>query len=130
LGGGTAGGTGPEARGTRALAWEPGYIRCHTSAPVSKGQPWHYGVWPGQAWIVQPGVPKYRQLADLIRGRILDGTYLPGEQLPPETALMQETGYSRDTVRAAVKTLRESGWVTVTHGLGTFVNPPEMRSES
>jgi DNA-binding GntR family transcriptional regulator len=23
--------------------------------------------------------------------------------------------------------LRESGWVTVTHGLGTFINPPEDR---
>jgi DNA-binding GntR family transcriptional regulator len=40
---------------------------------------------------------------------------------------MGESGYSRDTVRAAVKVLRETGWVTVTHGLGTFVNPPELR---
>jgi DNA-binding GntR family transcriptional regulator len=76
---------------------------------------------------VQPGVPKYQQLAELIRSRILDGAYLAGEQLPPEITLMGETGYSRDTVRAAIKLLRESGWVTVTHGLGTFVNPPEMR---
>jgi DNA-binding GntR family transcriptional regulator len=78
---------------------------------------------------VQPGVPKYQQLAELIRSRILDGTYLIGEQLPPEVALMEETGYSRDTVRSAVKILRESGWVTVTHGLGTFVNPPEFRNQ-
>jgi DNA-binding GntR family transcriptional regulator len=78
---------------------------------------------------VQPGVPKYQQLADLIRQRILDGTYLTGEQLPPEVALMQETSYSRDTVRAAIKMLRDAGWVTVTHGLGTFVNPPEMRKD-
>jgi GntR family transcriptional regulator len=77
---------------------------------------------------VQPGVPKYQQLAELIRSRILDGTYLAGEQLPPELALMQETGYSRDTVRAAIKILREAGWVTVTQGLGTFVNPPELRN--
>jgi DNA-binding GntR family transcriptional regulator len=76
---------------------------------------------------MQPGVPKYQQLAELIRSRILDGTYLIGEQLPSEVSLMEETGYSRDTVRAAVKLLRESRWVTVTHGLGTFVNPPEMR---
>lgn len=76
-----------------------------------------------------PGVPKYQQLAELIRQRILDGAYRPGDQLPPEMALMSETGYSRDTVRAAVKVLRDSGWVTVTHGLGTFVNPPELRSE-
>jgi GntR family transcriptional regulator len=76
---------------------------------------------------MRPGVPRYIQLADTIRERILDGTYLPGEQLPTEQAFIQETGWSRDTVRAAVKLLRESGWVTVTHGLGTFVNPPELR---
>lgn len=81
----------------------------------------------GKMIIVQPGVPKYQQLAELVRSRILDGVYLAGEQLPPEVALMEETGYSRDTVRAAIKVLRESAWVTVTHGLGTFVNPPEMR---
>ena len=75
----------------------------------------------------QPVVPKYQQLAELIRQRILDGTYLTGEQLPPEVTLVEESGYSRDTVRAAVKVLRETGWVTVTHGLGTFVNPPELR---
>lgn len=42
---------------------------------------------------------------------------------------MEETGYSRDTVRAAVKLLKDAGWLTVTHGLGTYVNPPEMRHE-
>jgi DNA-binding GntR family transcriptional regulator len=77
----------------------------------------------------RPGVPKYQQLAELIRQRILDGTYLTGKQIPPEVTLMQESGYSRDTVRAAMKVLRETGWVTVTHGLGTFVNPPEMRTD-
>jgi DNA-binding GntR family transcriptional regulator len=50
--------------------------------------------------------------------------------MPTEVDLIEETGYARDTVRAAVRVLRESGWVTVTHGLGTFVNPPEDRSKS
>jgi DNA-binding GntR family transcriptional regulator len=77
---------------------------------------------------MQPGVPKYRLLANLIRERILDGTYLVGDQLPTEVDWMQQTGYSRDTVRNAISVLRESGWVTVTHGLGMFVNPPEMRT--
>lgn len=48
--------------------------------------------------------------------------------MPTEVDLIEETGYARDTVRAAIRVLRESGWVTVTHGLGTFVNPPEDRS--
>ncbi len=30
-------------------------------------------------------------------------------------------------MRAAVRLLQQSGWVAVTHGLGTFINPPEDR---
>lgn len=76
----------------------------------------------------RPGVPKYVQLAELIRQRIMDGTYQVGIRLPSEQYFVEETGYGRDTVRAAMKVLRETGWITVTHGLGTFVNPPEDRS--
>lgn len=77
----------------------------------------------------RPWVPKYRQLAELIRDRIADGTYPPDLPLPSEQQLMQETGYGRDTVRAAVKVLRDAGWVRVTHGLGTFACPPEERKD-
>jgi DNA-binding GntR family transcriptional regulator len=42
---------------------------------------------------------------------------------------MHETGYSRDTVRSAVKILIGSGWLRITHGLGTFVNAPEERRD-
>jgi DNA-binding GntR family transcriptional regulator len=76
-----------------------------------------------------PGVPKYRQMVSLVRQRILDGVYLIEEQLPTEDAWTEETGYSRDTVRHAFKILEAAGWVTITHGLGMFVNPPEMRTD-
>lgn len=77
---------------------------------------------------MRPGTPRYVQLAELIRSRILDGIYPAGGRLPTEVDFVEETGYARDTVRAAVKVLRETGWVTVSHGLGTFVNPPEDRT--
>ncbi len=77
---------------------------------------------------MRPGTPRYIQLAETLRQRILDGTYPVGARMPTEVDLIEETGYARDTVRAAIRVLRESGWVTVTHGLGTFVNPPEDRS--
>jgi DNA-binding GntR family transcriptional regulator len=77
---------------------------------------------------MRPGTPRYVQLAELIRERILGGTYPIGGRLPAEVDFIAETGYARDTVRAAIKVLRESGWVTVSHGLGTFVNPPEDRT--
>ena len=73
------------------------------------------------------GVPRYIQLAEVLRQRIRDGQYPAGSRLPTEVDLVEETGYSRDTVRAAVRLLRESGWVTVTHRLGTFINPHEDR---
>jgi len=76
----------------------------------------------------RPGVPKYVQLAELVRQRITDGTYQVGMRLPSEIDFAEETGYGRDTVRAAMKVLRETGWITITHGLGTFVNPPEGRT--
>jgi DNA-binding FadR family transcriptional regulator len=63
----------------------------------------------------------------MIRERILDGTYPVGGRLPAEVDFMEETGFSRDTVRGAVKVLKDTGWVTVTHGLGTYVLGPEER---
>jgi DNA-binding GntR family transcriptional regulator len=76
-----------------------------------------------------PGVPKYRQLVNLVRQRILDGTYLIEEQLPTEDDWVRESGYSRETVRHAFEIMKDAGWVTITHGLGTFVNEPEMRTD-
>jgi DNA-binding GntR family transcriptional regulator len=77
---------------------------------------------------MRPGTPRYVQLAETLRGRILDGAYPVGGRMPTEVDLIEETGYARDTVRSAMRLLRDAGWVTVTHGLGTFVNPPEDRS--
>jgi DNA-binding GntR family transcriptional regulator len=78
---------------------------------------------------MRPGIPRYRQLAEELRQRIEDGTYPVGGRMPTEVDLIEATGYARDTVRAAMRLLREAGWVTVTHGLGTFVNPPEDRRQ-
>jgi DNA-binding GntR family transcriptional regulator len=64
---------------------------------------------------MRPGVPRYRQLAEDLRERILDGTYPVGSRMPTEVDLIEETGFARDTVRAAMRVLRDAGWVTVTH---------------
>jgi GntR family transcriptional regulator len=78
---------------------------------------------------MRPGTPRYRQLAEIIRSRILDGTYPAEGRLPTETDFMEEFGYSRDTVRAAMKVLSATGWVVVTHGLGMFAGRPEDRTD-
>jgi len=44
-------------------------------------------------------VPRWRQLADLIKERIAAGLYQPRQPIPSEHALVQETGLSRSTVQ-------------------------------
>jgi DNA-binding GntR family transcriptional regulator len=67
-------------------------------------------------------VPRWRQLADLIKERIAAGEYLPRQPIPSEHALVQETGLSRSTVQKALRSLREEGVVYSVQGLGTFVS--------
>ncbi len=69
----------------------------------------------------RPDVPRYLQLAELIRRRIADGTYAPRTRIPSEVTFVQETGYARDTVRKAIALLVEEGRLYIVRGLGTFV---------
>lgn len=63
------------------------------------------------------------QLADALRARIAAGEWAPGEQLPSEQALAEESGVSRPTVRIALRSLIASGLVRTRQGAGTFVVP-------
>ena len=66
-------------------------------------------------------VPIYRQLAAILRAQIESGELAPGALVPSEQTLMGQHGIARDTVRAAIKVLREEGLVITTPGKGTFV---------
>ncbi|MBE1491707.1 GntR family transcriptional regulator [Plantactinospora soyae] len=67
----------------------------------------------------------FRQLADLLRDRILSGKLAPGEKLPSELRLTQEHGLSRTTVRQAMAILRSEGLVVVDRPRGTKVRTTE-----
>ncbi|MEV0329798.1 winged helix-turn-helix domain-containing protein [Micromonospora echinospora] len=67
----------------------------------------------------------FRQLADLLRGRITSGDLAPGASLPSELRLAQEHGLSRTTVRQAIALLRSEGLVMVKPPRGTFVRTAE-----
>lgn len=69
-------------------------------------------------------VPKYRQLADILRERIASGGLTPGEPLPSETDLEQTYGIARGTIRKAIKALRDEGLVVTTRGKGSYVAAP------
>lgn len=68
--------------------------------------------------------PLYRQLRELLRASILDGTFQPMEKLPSESELGERYGVSRITVRQALSDLRQEGLVFRISGKGTYVSVP------
>ncbi len=66
-------------------------------------------------------VPLWRQVADVIRARIDDGTYRPGRAIPSLVKLTAEFGVAQMTVLKAVRALKEEGILTGTPGRGTYV---------
>jgi GntR family transcriptional regulator len=61
--------------------------------------------------------------------RIASGKMPPGSQLPPEPELATGFGVSRATVREALRSLEEDGFLTRTRGAGTFVtHRPRLRN--
>src|SRR6266508_1726160 len=98
---------------------------------AERGRPWTVKVTVGRPTSSEEGpalvaaveAPKsqYEQIADLLRARILDGTYPPGSALPSEPALSAELEISRVTVNRAIGLLRTAGLVKVRRGSGTYV---------
>ena len=64
---------------------------------------------------------KYLQLAELLRNKILEGDYLPGERIPTEPELSSLFSFSRHAVRKAVSVLEEEGYLNRVQGSGTYV---------
>jgi DNA-binding GntR family transcriptional regulator len=78
----------------------------------------------------------YVRLADEIEADIRSGRLGMGAALPGERAMITQYGVSIDTVRRALKVLRERGLVTTVPHKGTFVTgvpndetPPEGPDE-
>ena len=65
--------------------------------------------------------PKYAQLVAELQRRIENGDYPPGTMMPSEHQLIQEFSVSRPTVVAALRVLREQGWIESQQGKGRFV---------
>jgi DNA-binding transcriptional regulator YhcF (GntR family) len=75
------------------------------------------------------GRPLYRQLADLLRTRIVSGRWEPGTSLPSETSIGHEHEVGQATVRRALNVLRAEGYVETVRGMPWRVRgrrEPEM----
>jgi GntR family transcriptional repressor for pyruvate dehydrogenase complex len=71
--------------------------------------------------------PAYQVLADRIRIEIMSGQLRPGERLPTEPQLCEQSGLSRSTVREALRLLSSQHLIVTTRGVngGSFVAEPD-----
>jgi len=73
----------------------------------------------------QTGVALWRQIADRIREAITRGAYDETGMVPPETALAEQFGVNRHTVRSALAALAQEGIVRAVQGRGTLIERRE-----
>lgn len=72
-------------------------------------------------------IPKYHQLANILRQQIDRGDFQSHDAIPSERLLEQHYKLSRPTIRQAVDLLSRQGYLYRVHGKGTFVSPPKLQ---
>ncbi|HOW92195.1 MAG TPA: GntR family transcriptional regulator [Anaerolineaceae bacterium] len=72
-------------------------------------------------------VPKYYQLASILRQKIEDGEWQPRSAIPSERQLEVLYHISRTTIREAIDSLVQQGYLYREHGRGTFVSPRKLQ---
>ena len=69
------------------------------------------------------------KVRDELAARLASGHLPPGGKLPAEPELAEELGVSRATLREALRSLEEDGFVTRTRGAGTYATRrPRLRN--
>ncbi|MBE1558252.1 winged helix-turn-helix domain-containing protein [Nonomuraea africana] len=77
----------------------------------------------------KPNVPRWVQVYEVIKNRIEDGTYAPGDKLPSVLDLTNTYGIANATAQKVMTQLRQDGLTYTEPGLGTFVRRPSDSSE-
>lgn len=70
-------------------------------------------------------MPRYRQVAAIIRTRIESGELQPGQPIPSQNTIMQQYGVARMTAHKALGVLVDEGIVVVVPGVGALVARPK-----
>jgi len=73
--------------------------------------------------LYRSGLPRYLQIAEVLRSRIGGAGGAGGDRIPPEHALCAQFKVSRPTVRQALDLLVQEGLLTRQPGRGTFTSP-------
>jgi len=64
----------------------------------------------------------YALAAEQIRGRIIDGTWRPGDRIPSEKELAEQLGVGRGSVRESLRIVEALGWIQIRPGEGALVS--------
>lgn len=75
--------------------------------------------------VLLPTQPMHTQIREIIRRRMLDGTYAPHSQMPSESQMMEAFQVSRITIRQALGDLQKEGLIFKVAGKGRFVAKPK-----
>ena len=73
----------------------------------------------------QSFLPQHHQLYELLKTHIREGVYQPGDLLPSEHALCRTHTLTRPTVRQALSTLVQEGYIKKQRGKGSIVQAPQ-----
>lgn len=65
--------------------------------------------------------PIYEQIAERIKGMVMEGCLKAGEMLPSVRTMAKELKISALTVKKAYDFLEEEGFVVTVHGKGSFI---------
>ncbi|MEV8595027.1 winged helix-turn-helix domain-containing protein [Streptomyces sp. NPDC052012] len=71
----------------------------------------------------EPDIPRWRQVAAVIRSRIEDGTYAPRTRVPSVIQIIAEFGVASATAQKVNQNLKKEGLIYTEPGLGSFVSP-------
>jgi len=71
--------------------------------------------------------PVSHQIANHLRAAILTGRYKPGERLPSQNDLSERYDVARETVKAALRALRDERLIVTRQGSGAFVRAQTER---
>lgn len=71
--------------------------------------------------------PVSQQIANQLRAAILTGKFKPGERLPSQNELAERYDVARETVKAALRVLRDERLIVTRQGSGAFVRAQTER---
>lgn len=74
-------------------------------------------------------VQKYEEIEQYILNLIAEQNLKPGNKIPTEIELCEQSGYSRMTINKALNHLVDKGYIVRTRGKGSFVASPSVQKQ-